>query len=73
MVNICRDGIFVIFWDYDENENDEYDEDLVINMFMDNESVDGELDVIIKFGRKYLFFYRFDFIIFFGCFLLDLF
>lgn len=57
MVNICRDGIFVIFWDYDENENDEYDEDLVINMFMDNESVDGELDVIIKFGRKYLFFY----------------
>lgn len=67
MVNICRDGISVISWDHDENENDEHDEDPVTNMSMDNESVDGESDVTTKSGRKHPFFHRSDSTTFLGC------
>lgn len=67
MVYICRDGISVISWDHDENENDEHDEDPVTNMSMDNESVDGESDVTTKSGRKHPFFHRSDSTTFLGC------
>lgn len=65
--DVFRDGISVISWDHDENENDEHDEDPVTNMSMDNESVDGESDVTTKSGRKHPFFHRSDSTTFLGC------
>ncbi|XP_062606641.1 E3 ubiquitin-protein ligase UBR5-like isoform X3 [Saccostrea cucullata] len=65
--DVFRDGISVISWDHDENENEEHDDDPVTNMSMDNESVDGESDVTTKSGRKHQFFHRSDSTTFLGC------
>ncbi|XP_055998190.1 E3 ubiquitin-protein ligase UBR5-like isoform X2 [Ostrea edulis] len=64
---VFRDGISVISWDHDENDNEEHDEDPVTNMSVDNESVDGESDVTTKSGRKHQFFHRSDSTTFLGC------
>ncbi|XP_078331394.1 E3 ubiquitin-protein ligase UBR5-like isoform X2 [Crassostrea virginica] len=65
--DVFRDGISVISWDHDENENEDHDDDPVTNMSVDNESVDGESDVTTKSGRKHPFFHRSDSTTFLGC------
>ncbi|XP_033727140.1 E3 ubiquitin-protein ligase UBR5-like isoform X1 [Pecten maximus] len=65
---VFRDGISVISWDHDENENEEHEDEPVNNsLSMDAESVDGESDVTAKSGRKHSFFHRTDSTIFLGC------
>lgn len=66
--DVFRDGISVISWDHDENDNDEHDDDPVTNsLSMETESVDGESDIAGKSGRKHQFFHRSDSTTFLGC------
>ncbi|KAK3087035.1 hypothetical protein FSP39_000732 [Pinctada imbricata] len=65
--DVFRDGISVISWDHDENENEEHDDEPVTTMSMENESVDGESDITSKSGRKHPFFHRSDSTTFLGC------
>ncbi|XP_052763231.1 E3 ubiquitin-protein ligase UBR5-like isoform X2 [Mya arenaria] len=66
--DVLRDGISVISWqDQDDNDADDHDDDINNTMMMDTESLDGDGESGGKQGRKHAFFQRTDSTLFLGC------